>query len=106
MCIRDRVKVDESIKEEDGVVLKEFRNELLQRIAAKRIKRTPLGKAIPKHAPSLSMITKRTDTTKLVEIKESEGDEGSEKKEKDGQKRERSVSITGKRKSTRKRLEF
>lgn len=99
------LKVDESIKEEDEIMLKEFRNELLQRIAAKRIKRTPLGKAIPRHAPSLSVVTKRTETTKLVEIKESEGDEGSEKKE-EGQKRERPVSITGKRKSTRKRLEF
>ena len=100
------LKVDNNMKEEDKVILKEFRNELLQRISSKRIKRTPLGKAIPKHIPSLSVTGKRVETVQLNEIKESEGDEESGKKEETAQKRERSISITGKRKSTRKRLEF
>eukprot|EP01022_Parablepharisma_sp_SALTPOND_P002613 TRINITY_DN1106_c0_g1_i1.p1 TRINITY_DN1106_c0_g1~~TRINITY_DN1106_c0_g1_i1.p1 ORF type:complete len:1238 (-),score=155.63 TRINITY_DN1106_c0_g1_i1:1853-5566(-) len=106
------LKIDETIKEEDKALLKEFKNGLLQKAAAKKIKRTPYGKAVTKHeALRKSSITPaKAEERKLNEIEENAGDEDSAKKKEDsgsergGKKRERSPTV--KKKSTRKRIDF
>lgn len=103
------LKVDSTIKDEEKLILKEFKDHLISRAAAAKIKKTPYGKSYTK-PESLSKLSispiKESESVAQKPLQENDKKESDESENIKNKKIKESSQKANARKSTKKRIEF